>query len=475
MPPFGRKIHAMIDSRLEQVLAAASAANEAAAEHRSISNETDPAQRHLDEKTLADTAGTQEDTDRTLTDIPAETAEEPAAGSAAGVNTASDAEMIQLAINANPAMAPIAEAARSEIRVGADGKITASPAMLAAMRAMVPTPDQSESRTIGGWLHHDTETAPVTGTLPFFTVSHWHWLSATNKVRRMPAELGLTFPQLLTSQAQIVHDLTAWGCLDESGQITDEAKGMFAAVTGHAELTVYGTVLLYAQRRPPSQVPEELRGFGMEAAVRDVPRVTFVIGVSEREVVCALVNNISVVFTRRLRRGGVAADAAAEVLDLLDPQDQWPGYPLAAPIVLPAAVVDQLAADPAASALIDSDPDENADNSVRASDRARREQARKAATSVLASAKTPSGARAAIAEIAGLTTHALAQITVKTAGSDVSRGVPGALALSFIRDKGVIASYPSGSGHMRRVTYVAGTQVGIENGIKALSSAYSGS
>lgn len=387
--------------------------------------------------------------------------------------------LVELAAANNPNMAPIAEAARADIRVGDDGRIIASDALHAAMRALVPgrdkAPTDTAHRSIGGWLSVDNQVAAqVTETSKYFTVSHWHWLAAKNMVRQMPAELGPTFPYLMTSEAQIMHDLTAWSALDEDGLLTPEAGAMFGAVTGHAELTVYGTVLLYGQRRAPAELPPELKGFGLEAAVRDVPRVTFAIGVDTREVVCAVVNNTSVVFTRRLRRGDAVTDAAAGVLDVLDPESLWKAYPLPASVVLPGTVVDQLASDPDASTLIDTEPGPDANDDARAADDAYRNKARTSTRKILQAAKTPAGAQTAIADIAGATTHALAQITVKMRDVDVSRGQPGAIALSFLLGKGIVASYPSGSGDLRRITYASGNVTGIADGLRALSSAYRG-
>lgn len=388
-------------------------------------------------------------------------------------------ELLDLAAAGDPNMAPIAEAAKADIRVGADGKIVASDALKAAMRALVPGRDKAPTdtayRTIGGWLSADnTALAPVTGPSPCFTVSHWHWMAAHSMVRQMPTELGPTFPHLMTSEAQIMHDLTAWGALDERGEVTAEAQEMFGAVTGHAPLTVFGTVLLYAQRRAPAQLPAELTGFGLEAAVRNVPRVTFVVGIGDREVVTALVNNTSVAFTRRLRRGGADTDAAEAVRALLDPDDQWPAFPLKAPVVLPGDVVQELASDPTTGTLIDTEPGPDADEDTRARDAALRQRTKKATRSVLQAAKTPTTAQTLIADIASSTTHALAQITVSTCDVDVSRGEAGAMAIVFLRNRGVVVSYPSGSGSLRRITYAAGNISGIRSGIGTLRSAYRG-
>lgn len=387
--------------------------------------------------------------------------------------------LLDLAVEQDPAMEPIAAAAKADIRVAPDGQLIISDTLRTAMRALVPRPDQASSsrgehRRIGDWLSVNNTVAAVTETSPYFTVSHWHWLAATGKTRRMPSELGPTFPYLMTSEAQIAHDLTAWGALDAHGQLTAEAEELFKALTGHAELTVFGTVLLYAQRRDPVKVPPELAGFGMEAAVRNVPRVTFVIGVTAREVVCALVNNITVVVTRRLRRAAAADDAAVAVRDLLDPEQQWPAYPLSSPVVLSASVVETLAADKDCGKLIDNEPADDASDAERETNAEMRNTIRKATRRVLQQARTPAGAQETIAEIATSTTHALAQITASTSEVDVPRGAPAALALVFLRDRGIVASYPSGSGTVRRITYASGTTTGIAAGIKALISAYNG-
>ncbi|KMV19715.1 hypothetical protein ACT17_06475 [Mycolicibacterium conceptionense] len=396
-----------------------------------------------------------------------------------GMSDQERALLMDAAVVANPGVAPIAEAAKADIRVGADGKLIASPALRAAMRALVPgrdnTPGDTRHRSIGGWLTADNlGLAPVTETSPYFTVSHWHWMSAMGMIRQIPAELGPTFPHLLTSEAQIVHDLKAWSALDEKGDLTAEAAEMFGAITGHANLTVFGTVLLYGQRRDPVELPAELKQYGLEAAVRNVPRVTFVIGVTDKEVVCALLNNLTVVITRRPRRADTNEDAAAAVRDLVDPTDLWPAYPLKAPIILPGAVVDQLASNPDSSKVIDTEPGEDASDEERAADTALREKARKTTEAALRASKTPTWVREAMSEIASATTDATAIITVRVSDVDVSRGEPAAMPLAFLRGKGIVASYPSGSGSVRSITYVPGTVAGITNGIRSLSNAYRG-
>ncbi|ART70465.1 hypothetical protein BTO20_19530 [Mycobacterium dioxanotrophicus] len=387
-------------------------------------------------------------------------------------------ELISLAVEANPALAPIAHAAREGVSMGGGGNVRASSTLRDAMDTLVPGPDTAPDggfRTVGGWLSADNSlSSPVTEVSPWFTVSHWQWLAAKNMVRRMPVELGLVLPHLFISEAQVIFDLKAWGALSGDGQITAEAADMFGAVTGFSELTVYGTVLLYAQRRTPKKLPAVLEKFGLSAAVRDVPRVSFAVGISDREVVTTLVNNNTVVFARRLRRIHDTADAAEAVLGLLDPQGIWPEYPLRTSVVLPGTVADELATSAATAKLIDAEPDEDATDDERAADAALRAGVRKGARKILAAARTPTAATDAIAEIATSTVHALAQITVRTNDVDTQRGAPSALALAFLRGKGIVASYPSGTGPLRRITYTRGNTAGIEEGIKVLRHAYRG-
>ena len=171
-------------------------------------------------------------------------------------------ELISLAVEANPALAPIAHAARQGVSMGGGGDVRASSTLRDAMDTLVPGPDKAPDggfRTVGGWLSADNSlSSPVTEVSPWFTVSHWQWLAAKNMVRRIPVELGLVLPHLFISEAQVIFDLKAWGALSGDGHITAEAADMFGAVTGFSELTVYGTVLLYAQRRslgcPPQYV-----------------------------------------------------------------------------------------------------------------------------------------------------------------------------------------------------------------------------
>lgn len=370
-------------------------------------------------------------------------------------------------------------------RIGPDGTLTVTPALRQMMdRApggAVPEIPGAEAapagphRDVGGGISAANDTPPVTGTSAWFTAAHWHWLAAKDMTRPVPLELGPTAPFLFISEAQIIRDLREWSVLDARGHITAEAAAMFEVVSGTAELTLYGTVLLYAhRRREPVEIPAVLEEYGVGAGVRDIPRISFAIGLTSAEIVTTVVNNGSVVFTRRWRRGGIDADAAVALRTLLDPQDVWPPYPLPHPVVIPHGAVEQLARSEETAGVIDTEPGEEATAAERATDAALRARVGGGVRSVLREARIPSDAAESMADIAAATTDALAQVVVRTSTVDVSRGEPSALALAFLRGKGVVASYPGGSGQFRRVSYVPGTASCIETGIASLRRVVSG-
>lgn len=359
---------------------------------------------------------------------------------------------------------------KSASRSGTEAALAA--ALRARMAAEVPGRDKAPAgphRLIGDWLSADAASAaPVTATSPWPTTSHWHWLAAKGYVRQMPLQLGVTLPHLFLSEEQIVHDLRAWSALDSRGGITGEAEAMFGAVTGHAELTLYGTVLLYAHRRAPVEVPAELAQLGLQAAVRNVPRVTFGVGVAEREVVTVLVNNDTLVFARRWRRTETVTDAADALLGLLDPDGRWSPYQMPGPVTIPAGTAHELAAGEDTAGVIDTEPGEDATEAERAADLKRRERVGKGTRAALRAARVPARAVDALVGIATATTDAIAQVTVHDGAVDVPRGEPSALAVAFLRGRGVVASYPNGSGPLRTITYTPADAAGIRSGIAAL-------
>lgn len=330
-------------------------------------------------------------------------------------------------------------------------------------------------RLIGGWLCAPLEgTAPVTGTSAWFTVSHWHWLAAKQYVRKMPSMLGLNLPYLFVSEAQIMHDLREWGVLMADGEITDEARSMFDAVSGSAEMTVFGTVLLYSMRHEMPQLPKQLVDLNAQCAVRDIPRVTFAIGITGREVVSVLLNNHTAYFDRRLRRSTPTRDAAVAVRKLLDPGDDWPAFPIRTPVTVTSAVAEQLATDPDTKALLDTEPGPDAPDEVRVADAEKRKAIGKGVKRIAKAANISSSSAEVLADIATATTHSMAQITLRTSDVDVARGDPAAVALYFMQGRGAFVGYPTGNGQWRRITYVSGDVGGIEKGIEALRNTYRG-
>jgi hypothetical protein len=145
------------------------------------------------------------------------------------------------------------------------------------------------------------------------------------------------------------------------------------------------------------------------------------------------------------------------------------------PVTLPISAVDQLATGADTAGVIADEPDEDATDEQRAADTARRKKVDKSVRSVMRKAQIPTGATEDITRIATATTDALAQVTLRTRSVDVPRGEPAAVAIAFLRNRGVVVSYPSGSGPNRHITYVSGNRSGVETGIEALRRVVTGS
>ncbi|KXO92974.1 Uncharacterised protein (plasmid) [Tsukamurella tyrosinosolvens] len=387
-------------------------------------------------------------------------------------------EAIEIAVAVDPKLTSVAEAVKGGVSASG-GSVKASTSLRAEMSRVTSPSDLTEAnadhRTIGGWLTVDNSlTAPVTSTSPYFTLSHWHWLAAKGLIQQLPADFGPTLPRLDLSEGQIVHDLTQMEALDRSGALTSEAKAMFDALSGLADVTVSGIVLLRYLRRTGVEIPSVIKEFNLEKAVRHIPRVTFRIGVTANEVVCALLNNSTFSITRSYRVAGAAEDAASALLDLLDPDRQWQPYPLKAPVVLPAATIRSLAADPETGTVIDTDPGEDATEDEREDDAARRKAIRTAVTAAATAVDVPSTAAAALADIGSATVHASAEITVATSAVDVSRAEPAALAMAFLTGKGLVLSYPRGEGATKQIVYAGGTEKRIEEAIETLRASFAG-
>ena len=140
-----------------------------------------------------------------------------------------------------------------------------------------------------------------------------------------------------------------WKIVDPStNQLTEPAREYFAGLVAY-EWAVWGIVLLYNQRMEiVSDLPEEFLQYGVQYALRDVPRVGFLIGYREGTFTTAtLAAGHLALATDRDRSSSAEQrhEAVGQIImAILDPQKQWKPYPMER-ISIPATVADALKRD----------------------------------------------------------------------------------------------------------------------------------
>ncbi|MDD4865564.1 MAG: ESX secretion-associated protein EspG [Mycobacterium sp.] len=165
-------------------------------------------------------------------------------------------------------------------------------------------------------------------------------------INELPLELG-PMP-VFELDGSVDLDLRRWNIVNEAGELTPPARELLAGLTNY-EWALWGIVLLYNERRKIEvDLPEEFVRYGVQYALRDIPRVTFLIGYRDA------------VFTTITMTGGrlaIATDqarntdpdrlnmtAGAIIKAILDPSDSWHPYPLER-FSIPAATADALKQD----------------------------------------------------------------------------------------------------------------------------------
>ncbi len=165
-----------------------------------------------------------------------------------------------------------------------------------------------------------------------FDQRHLIALNTMGLINELPVELG---PMPVSEFGpEIAEDLHRWGVVDPAtGGLSAIAEEQLAGVVDY-EWALSGIVLLYSERRSVEvELPQEFLQAGLQYSLRDVPRVTFLIGYRD-----------DTLTTLTLARGhlAVAIDevhhtaathpeyhaAAAVVAALLDPAGNWEPYPM---------------------------------------------------------------------------------------------------------------------------------------------------
>ena len=299
-------------------------------------------------------------------------------------------------------------------------------------------------------------------TLPHvFSIHHLVWLQRVGLLTDLPYELG-PFPMTLDFMgsgkfdARIEEDLEEWGILVKGRNLHPEAQFLFDAITGHADWTLWGLVLLYSLKTNAREEfdPQKVDEFGLKHAVRDIPRVPFIIAVTKTEIVTALNAPPRLILHRIPRAGDVYKQVGEALRLMLDPEQNWEPWQ-GKRASLPFKSAKEIAADPELATLLD---DEDA----------RKKQAAAVKEKLLC------------ADFSATTSKVLAELTEFPVSSSVvvninyptSKGLitPNAsMSVNYFEGAGIVVSYPVGRDEDTRLLYyVPGDAAAFQTGVKAL-------
>ncbi|WP_301155368.1 MULTISPECIES: hypothetical protein [Mycolicibacterium] len=300
-----------------------------------------------------------------------------------------------------------------------------------------------------------------------FDQRHLTALYVDGLINELPYELG-TFP-IVDVDKQVRQDLIDWNIVDpNTGELTAAARQLFSGITDY-EWAMSGILLLHNERRPVTAViPEEFEAMGLQYAIRDTPRVGFLIGHRNDTLTTLTMAGGNIALTEdRVHKPGDTALAdrtvAQIIANLCDPQRQWEPFPMSE-VAIPATLASKLATERPGS------------------DEDRRDQATAARLS-LKNAKMMPTTVDSLADFMGCDNVASVQatLTVRTPLGKTS-AMNNALGVLFFvgpRKKGVVVSYPTrafdGSGWINyapaTVPMIAKGVAAVRRGLKASNAA----
>ncbi|AOS94964.1 hypothetical protein AN480_28390 (plasmid) [Mycobacterium intracellulare subsp. chimaera] len=290
-----------------------------------------------------------------------------------------------------------------------------------------------------------------------FDQRHLIELHRRGLLERLPMELG---PMPIANFGpQLWEDLIRWRIVDGATEtLNPEAKKLFDGLINY-EWAVWGIVLLYNERRRVvADLPAEFFRFGVQHAVRDIPRVTFLIGVLNQRVTTAVLANGELDISSDPAEGPRPADIQRQIakilLTVLDPGQKWAPYPMTrVSIPAPDSGGRKL------SALRNGDPKE-------------RKKILSTTTAGLKKAGVTAQTSEVIAELLSQDNPASAQITVtRKTGTGRHTARDNAAGVLFFggTKTGVVVSYPTRApDHEPWVTYEPGSVDGVARAIAAL-------
>ncbi len=305
------------------------------------------------------------------------------------------------------------------------------------------------------------------GVPQMFTIHHLIWLHRYGYLPNLPYELGpfpitLDFASTGQFDKRLREQLTDWGVIDVArNALVPEADDLFGALTGFSEWALWGTILLYSLRTNARETfdPGGADDWGLKHAVRDVPRVPFMIAVRNREIISAISTPDALLINRIDRVGDVHQQVGRILKEMLDPENLW--EPWGGPTIsVPHRTVKSLAADPSVSSM---SGDDDAD--------AREARATNTKNALMGAELSPATSKVLV-ELQRSPTTASVQVAINYTASHGQVTPDLAVGVTFFDGAGIVVSYPVGrTDETRSIRYVPGDEKGFTDAVASLVAA----
>ncbi|OHU47219.1 hypothetical protein BKG82_26555 [Mycobacteroides chelonae] len=188
-----------------------------------------------------------------------------------------------------------------------------------------------------------------------FDARHLMELFKRGLINEMPAELG-PIP-IVDTPPSVWEDLVRWNVVDNSTfQFTSDAAKLFSGLVSY-EWALWGVVLHNNQRRKvEARLPEEFRQYGVQYAIRDIPRDTFLIavkGTGITTIVSVAGGHLEIGYDEA-RSSSQVFEHVARIVERIhspDKDKQWAPYPIkrvSVPWVVSSSLATERTNDPEA-------------------------------------------------------------------------------------------------------------------------------
>lgn len=165
-----------------------------------------------------------------------------------------------------------------------------------------------------------------------FDVRHLMELFKHDLISEMPAELG-PIP-IVENPPSVWDDLVRWNVVDNvTFQLTPDAAQLFSGFVSY-DWALWGLVLHNNQRRKiEAKLPEEFLQYGVQYAIREIPRDTFLIaakGTGISTIVSVSGGHLEIGYDE-VRSSSKVVEHAAKIVERIyspDKDKQWAPYPI---------------------------------------------------------------------------------------------------------------------------------------------------